>query len=100
MTGRDLIIYIMANHLENEPIFKDGRIVGFITVAEAAVKFDVGTSTIRTWCERGKLKSIKIFGEVFIPWDSNAVTWYKERLKKIHEKTLVAVSNIDDSRKE
>lgn len=99
MTGRELIIYIMANHLEDELIFKDGRLVGFMTVEEAAVKFDVGTGTIRTWCKRGKLKSAKIFGEVFIPWDADAVVLYKERLKKIHQEALVAVSN-DDSRKE
>ena len=29
ITGRDLINYILTNHLENEPIFKDGKPIGF-----------------------------------------------------------------------
>ena len=39
MTGRDLIIYILENNLENEPVYKDGRLLGFLTVTEAAVEF-------------------------------------------------------------
>ena len=31
MTGRELIVYILENGLENEPIFKNGKPIGFIT---------------------------------------------------------------------
>lgn len=49
MTGRALIIYILENNLENKEIFKDGKIVGFISVSEAASKFNVGVGTVKTW---------------------------------------------------
>ena len=36
MTGRELIVYILQNHLEDEPIVNDGKILGLLTVEEAA----------------------------------------------------------------
>ena len=41
MTGRDLIIYIMQNNLEDEVVLKDGFFVGFMDENEAAAKFGV-----------------------------------------------------------
>lgn len=66
MTGRDLIIYILENNLENEPVFKDGRLLGFITPMESAVKFDVGLSTIKVWADQGLLPGIKIDSGFYI----------------------------------
>ena len=40
MTGRDLIMYILSNGLENEPIYENGKILGFMNEMEAAIKFD------------------------------------------------------------
>lgn len=67
MTGRDLIIYILENNLENEPVYKDGRLLGFLTVTEAAVEFGVGQSTIKALVEKGRLRGTKIGGELYIP---------------------------------
>ena len=67
MTGRDLIIYILENHLEDEEFFKDGKIPGLLTYEEAAVKFNVGTFTIKAWVGCGYLKSITIYGNHYIP---------------------------------
>lgn len=67
MTGRDLIIYILENHLEDEELFKDGKIPGLLTYEEAAVKFNVGTFTIKAWVDCGYLKSFKIYGRSYIP---------------------------------
>ena len=67
MTGRDLIIYILEHHLEDEELFKDGKIPGLMTYEEAAVKFNVGTCTIRTWVTQGFLKGINFRGIPFIP---------------------------------
>ena len=39
MTGRDLIMYILNNSLEDEPVYDDGRVLGFISIVEAAAKF-------------------------------------------------------------
>ena len=67
MTGRDLIIYVMENNLENEPVYKDGRLLGFLTVTEAAVKFGVGQSTIKALVEKGRRRGTEIGGELYIP---------------------------------
>ena len=71
MTGRELIIYILENNLEEEDVFKDGRVLGFMTVSEAAVKFNVGVSTISIWVRLGVIPCIMIGGNVYIP--ANAV---------------------------
>ena len=40
MTGRELILYILENGLENEPVIKNGTFVGFMTVTQAAEKME------------------------------------------------------------
>lgn len=70
MTGRDLILYILANGLEDKPVFEDGRLIGFMTLDEAAVKFEVGAATVRVWINEGMLHGIKIGEEIYIPADS------------------------------
>ena len=67
MTGRDLIMYILSNNLEDEPIFKDGRLLGFLLEDEAARKCGVGTATIQTWISRGYIPAIKIYDKFYIP---------------------------------
>ena len=71
MTGRDLIIYILQNHLEDEPVFDDGIFLGFMTAMEAAVKFNVGVATVRVWVNDGSLPGIRIGETIYIP--ANAV---------------------------
>lgn len=67
MTCRDLIIYILANGLEDEPIFKDGKVVGFMTIDEAATKFNVGPATIYAWISQNWMEAVVIGGVVCIP---------------------------------
>ena len=67
MTGLELIIYILANGLEDEPIYEDGKILGFITATEAAEKFNVGLATIKVWINEGMLDGIRIGEELYIP---------------------------------
>lgn len=70
MLGRDLIIYILQNGLENEEIFKDGSFVGFMTMEEAAVKYNVGVGTIYAWMVMGQLDYVRI-GEECLVSDTN-----------------------------
>ena len=49
MTGKELILYILQNNLEDTVVLKDGVFIGFMTEEEAAVKFGVGIATIRAW---------------------------------------------------
>lgn len=67
MTGKELIIYILQNNLENEEIFKNGKLIGFITEEEAAVYFGVGTATIKTWVKKNMLPSVVIGYTTYIP---------------------------------
>ena len=69
MTGRDLIIYILENGLEDEPVFNDGKIIGFMTVGEFAAKMDVGVSTVVVWIFQGRLPCMKVGGMYFVPAD-------------------------------
>ena len=70
MTGRELIIYILSNGLEDEPLFENGRVLGFMTMEEAAAKMDVGVATIFVWVTQRKLKHIMVGGKIYIPANS------------------------------
>ena len=65
MTGKDLILYILQNNLENTEVFQDGFFVGFMSEGEAAVKFGVGTATIESWYIRGMINGIRIGGSLY-----------------------------------
>ena len=67
MTYRDLIIYVLENHLEDEEIFKDGKIAGFMTVEEAATKYEVGLNTISVWINMNMLPYTRLGDFMFIP---------------------------------
>ncbi len=66
LTGRDLIIYILQNDLENEPVFLDSGFLNLLTEAEAATKFNVGVPTIKVWYERGLIKGIRVGDKIYI----------------------------------
>lgn len=67
MTGRDLIIYILQSNLEDEEIFKDGKLPGYITLEEAAVKFGVTSLTIYVWYQMNCIKGLQIGDTIYIP---------------------------------
>lgn len=69
MTGRDLIIYIINNKLEDEFVFKDGKFIGFVTVDEAATRANVGDATIYAWITQGLLNCVIVGGTFYIPAD-------------------------------
>ena len=66
MTGKELIIYILENNLENETIFSDCFINKLMTVDEAAVKFEVGNATNVTWYNLCMIPGITINGRIYI----------------------------------
>lgn len=69
MTGRDLILYILSNNLEDEPVFKDGNLLGFISVGQAAEKMDVGTATVWAWIDQDRIPHYCAAQDTFIPAD-------------------------------
>ena len=65
MTGRELIIYILTNNLEDELVIDgDGRILDFMTKEEVAKDLNVGIATVDVWIELEMLKPVKI-GDTF-----------------------------------
>lgn len=67
MTGRELIVYILTNRLEDEPIIQDGRLVGFMTVEEYAAKMGMGVMTVRAMILLETLSHVTIGDTVYIP---------------------------------
>lgn len=49
VTGRELILYILQNNLENEIIVEDKLFIALLNEKEAAVRFNVGVATIKAW---------------------------------------------------
>lgn len=71
MTGRDLIVYILQNRLEDEVIYDDRGImyfdrIGLMTSSELAKRMEVGTETVNVWCKTGCIDCIKIEGSYYI----------------------------------
>lgn len=67
MTGRELIVYILTNGLEDKQVFENGRFVGFATVEEAAVKKQVGVATIHSWMQLGFMDGVTVKPGIYIP---------------------------------
>ena len=62
MTGKELILYILQNNLEDVVVLDGCVFLGFITEEEAAVKFNVGVETIRAWYQCRMIEGSK-FGD-------------------------------------
>lgn len=67
MTGRDLIIYILENNLEDKPVIENDKLLGFMNVHETALKFGVGTATIELWYALGVIQGFEIGEKIYIP---------------------------------
>lgn len=67
MTGRDLVLYILANGLENEPVFSNGKFIGFVTPGDIATSSNVGLATVCTWIHQGRLNSFAVREGLYIP---------------------------------
>lgn len=79
MTGKDLIIYILQNGLENEPVFKNGKFIGFVTPDDVAVETNVGTATVHAWIQQGKLESAVVREGMYIPANFKSPIEVKEK---------------------
>ena len=97
MTGKELIIYILKNNLEDEPVIKDGVLIGFMTRVEAAKKFGVGTATIQVWIEHGLLESFMLNGATMIPKNSQRPADLKEVLYAKDSKNDICSCSICNS---
>lgn len=69
MTGKELILYILQNNLENTVVLEDGFFVGFMNEEEAALKFNVVVATIRAWYSCKWMKGTKIGDSLYFRKD-------------------------------
>ena len=67
MTGRELIIYILENGLEDEQVIKDGNIIGHMTDINMAAHLGYGLATVRAYIEIGALNATKLGETYYIP---------------------------------
>lgn len=67
MTGRELIIFVMENHLEDVTIFDGDMLPGLMTLEEAAVKLEIGRNTLKALFEMEKLPGAVIDEKIYIP---------------------------------
>ena len=70
MTGRDLIVYILQEGLENEPVFIDHdinpRMLGLKSLLTAAAEENTGVSTLRTLCIQDKREYVNLGYNLYI----------------------------------
>lgn len=68
MTGRELIMYILENHLEDKPVFQNGTFVGYVSDVKFAEILGVGVATVHAWIMMGHIKDTIMIGDVmFVP---------------------------------
>lgn len=79
MTGRDLIIYILQNNLEDKPVFEDGKLLNLMTLQEAALKFGVGTATVEFWFRANMIKGVVVGENIYILADSYPMSLYEQK---------------------
>ena len=63
MPGRDLIMQILENHLEDEPVFQNGTFVGYVSDMKFAEIVGVGVATVRAWIMMGRIKDTIMIGD-------------------------------------
>ena len=85
MTGRELVIYILENGLENEEILdKEGKPAGMMTPEEAAEKFGVPIATLMAWLGTGKVMSFLIGDTHYIPRNAeNPNKWMTQTKQRV-----------------
>lgn len=70
MNGRELIIYIVENGLENVNLFSKEFFSFMLTIEQVAVKFNVGIATVKAWIQNGCLYAIKVDDVTYVTPDS------------------------------
>ena len=66
MTGRELIVHILENGLEDVSMFETAFYQSFPTVKSVAVAFNVGIATVEAWVQNDCLDSFEFDGVEYI----------------------------------
>lgn len=77
MTGKELIMYILQNNLEDTIVLDGCLFMGFMTAEEVAVKFGVGIETVKAWYQCGMAEGTKIGDSLYFRKDMADPRLYK-----------------------
>lgn len=66
MTGKELILYILENDLENVELFSDDFSPLLIRADRMALKWECGEATIKVLVDMGKVKGVKIGDKYYV----------------------------------
>ena len=67
MTGRELIVYILTNGLEDEPVFNNGTFIGFKSIGKFAEEQEIGVAAVKTLVQMDLIDSVRVGDSIFIP---------------------------------
>lgn len=57
MTGKEVLLYILQNDLENEVVIKDGVFIELANEEKVAARFNVGAATVKVWRKYGVFRN-------------------------------------------
>lgn len=67
MTGKDLIIYILDQNLENKILFDDkNNLIGYISAEKASTEYNTNIETIKMLYERNIIRGFTIDDSLYI----------------------------------
>lgn len=88
MTGRELILYILQNNLENEDVFQDGKFIALKSLGEVAEECGVGKETVHAWAKLNMIPSVFIGKTLYITAN------YVSPLEGINDRKNKNISNL------
>lgn len=66
ITGKDVVLYILSNNLEDKPVFTDGEIMGFYTIDKFAEMCGYGIETVKAKIQMGQIKGAISIGDTYL----------------------------------
>lgn len=79
MTGKDMILFILNHDLVNKKIDGIALKETFLTVDQAAIKFGIGTNSMKDMIRLGLIDSVEFDGETYVYKDVVLPTSIKRR---------------------
>lgn len=91
ITGRNLIVYILKNHLEDKPLFTEGEFMGYRTIEKYAKDMDVGVETVRAWIQLGNIQNAISIGDTYL------IPNYDFMMGDLFYNPIKGAENVDES---
>lgn len=86
MTGRELIIWILENKLEDKELLKDGEIYGFTSIEKAAAELEFGPATVRAMMLEEGMSPCNIGDKMYISFQDLLILMAKKESNKCKTK--------------